>query len=341
MVGTTPGAVDAIVTYETFVLDSTSPLILKMGNDVAVESATSVLREDITNLRIKEIDSIRDLDYPVKVAHAEVFYVGHGNQNGLQIGNDVVAWETMRGKIDSSPAVHHWVIACDSNNILRPKDRSITAIPGEIDAVVSSHIALAVRDNALTQEPNSHLQKAMEHYQDIQNGVTDKLPLALAVGGGGDSSGSSGGSSQPAGYWSAEEIIFAIIDFAIWFITTVAVCQWATNPIANAAKACKTIIALKFISIGTYLIRWAMGSMSLTALLTAIFLQLFDLCYTIILYLKWYLIGSILTVFIPSCTIGVPNLVFSLILAVGLLVYWGYHVVRDFNDLDGTYQVHT
>jgi hypothetical protein len=314
-----------------------------MGNDVAVESATSVLREDITNARVKDVNSIEDLDYPVKVAHAEVFYVGHGNDAGLQIGDEVVSWETVRGKLDGSPAVHHWVIACESNNILRPQDRRITAIPGEIDAVVSSHIALAIRDNALNQGPEIHLQKAMAHYLDIQNGATESLPLLLVNEGGSSGGGSSGGSSgsTSSAVWSDQEKIFAGIDFVIWFICTVASCAWAKSPITYAARAIKWILASKMLQIAFYLYRFAVGNLDMMGLMVSCFITIVSAAWTIISYLAWYIAAAITAIFTAQVTLGGPSLVFTLVISLALLGYWGYHVIRDYNDPDGDYQIHT
>lgn len=159
--------------------ETTEPLILKLGNDLAINSAVNILTKNVVNSLVINIDSLRELQSYIENSHSSVFIVGHGSPVGLLVNRKVVSWNIInsiefKGK-------HEYFIACDSANGLITNSNKITAFSGVVDSRVASLSSAAINDfyNGETKSAESLLKSAVSYQKDIANGVRSILPLDI------------------------------------------------------------------------------------------------------------------------------------------------------------------
>ncbi len=126
-------------------LDSlTKPLIVKIGEDAAVNTAVSTLQKYLGSFRMVQIGSERELQ-TVLGSHVAIFIVGHGNSEGLggtpmQV---VLTWNSIKTFLQAYSKAKAYVIACDAQTSLENVNIKAFGTTGKIDAEIGALQALA------------------------------------------------------------------------------------------------------------------------------------------------------------------------------------------------------
>lgn len=116
----------------------TDPLVIQLGNDAVVSDSAMNLVEDINDAKLVYVDSVFTLMLICRKAIGELFYVGHGSEQGLQIGGALIAWTDVNAVLQRMPAKEHYFAACFSANIGEVQDKVVLGFPSIIDADVAS-----------------------------------------------------------------------------------------------------------------------------------------------------------------------------------------------------------
>lgn len=116
----------------------TGPLVLQLGNDDVTRDSAKQLSQEIDNARLFQVSSIFELGMINRKAIGQLFYVGHGSDEGLQIGANIVPWDIVKTVVEKTPAKEHYFAACFSNNIGEVEGKLVLGFPSTVDADVAS-----------------------------------------------------------------------------------------------------------------------------------------------------------------------------------------------------------
>ncbi|MFX1565692.1 MAG: hypothetical protein ACFFCH_06865 [Promethearchaeota archaeon] len=116
----------------------TDPLVIQFGNDAVIRNSAKKLVGEVNNAKLVYVDSLATLMLICRKAIGELFYVGHGSEQGLHIGEDLISWNDINSVIQRMPATEHYFAACFSANIGKVKDKLVLGFPSIIDADVAS-----------------------------------------------------------------------------------------------------------------------------------------------------------------------------------------------------------
>lgn len=128
----------AQIWFSTDAIPITGPLVLQLGNDRAVRDSAKQLSQEIDKARLLYVGSLVELRMICRKAIGQLFYVSHGSEKGLQIGLNIVDWNTIHSVVEKTPAKEHYFAACFSNNIGKIEDKTVLGFPSIIDAEVAS-----------------------------------------------------------------------------------------------------------------------------------------------------------------------------------------------------------
>jgi len=305
------------------VLDQSSPLILKLGDDEAIDSSIAIIDSHVSNARIKEVSSQDQLLTYTRSSYSEVFYVGHGTPAGLAVNDQIMSWNAI--KEVQFKGVKQYFVSCNSGVMDSPR---AIGFAGEVDAeLAASYCAI---DYALTERLDAApaFAEFMGIFESKMNGE-QILPLYMDEGGGG---GGGGGSPPPTPVWGTCEKIFAAIEFAIWAITTCAACCWAYDALRFSAVAIQWKIGANCVSIAVSILKYFLGQIDLWGLISSIFVTLVSIMWDIINYTAFWVCAAIATIFGAEVATGGWGFYLAIVIGVAQLAWLIYRVVNDAND---------
>jgi hypothetical protein len=128
----------------------TCPAILQLGDDATVSDGAANLAYYIGGVRIS-IVSVSQLEWVVRKAVDQVFYVGHGSPAGIVVGADLVSWAEFLNIVMHSPAKEHYFGACYSSLIGRQDSKMLVGFDGAVDVDVAVLLLAAVAYGARSQ----------------------------------------------------------------------------------------------------------------------------------------------------------------------------------------------
>lgn len=112
--------------------------MIQLGNDPVIRDSAKKLVGEVNNAKLVYVDSLVTLMLICRKAIGELFYVGHGSEQGLVIGVDLISWNDINSAIQRMPANEHYFAACFSANIGKVKDKLVLGFSNIIDADVAS-----------------------------------------------------------------------------------------------------------------------------------------------------------------------------------------------------------
>ncbi len=172
---------------KTFYIESTSPTIIALGNDEAIQTAVREIKNNIPNSRIKEINDYSTLKETFPVYAKYIFYVGHGEETGLLVGTSLISWDDINTLALNFKGVRQFFVACHSDSIVTT---GRTTFSGKIDAIVAAKISVTwskIYDNPkITLENTLPIIKmvneiVMREYA-LSNGEEEVISLATESG---------------------------------------------------------------------------------------------------------------------------------------------------------------
>lgn len=93
---------------------STAPLIIKLGEDKAIDYTVQKITMFIPSANIVSINSMNSLTTASRSFGGYVIYVGHGEISGLHVGNTLVSWTDIKTMIQNSPSSTYILASCYS-----------------------------------------------------------------------------------------------------------------------------------------------------------------------------------------------------------------------------------
>ncbi len=117
-------------------------LIVKIGDDAAVNTAVQTLQHYLASYRLVSITSEQELHQTLGSAVA-IFIVGHGNAKGLGTATHlIVTWSTIKTFLQPYSSAKAYVIACDAKSALNEYNINAFGTFGTIDAEIGALMAL-------------------------------------------------------------------------------------------------------------------------------------------------------------------------------------------------------
>lgn len=115
------------------------PVILQFGEDTTLSKTTTILEENIEDVRVEIVETRAELDHQLWLSRQEIFYVAHGTPEGFQLGEELVDWDILKTEIaESHRGTEHYIAACYSTNAL-VENKPIVTYNDEIDATVAAY----------------------------------------------------------------------------------------------------------------------------------------------------------------------------------------------------------
>lgn len=167
--------------------NSTSPAILSLGDDEAIQAAIKEIRDELPNSRVIEINDYNKLQKTFPHYSKYLFYVGHGETSGLQVGSLLVPWEDINSIAASYRGFHQFFVSCYSDSIASTER---TTFSGSVDAIIAAKISvIKVRlyeTNHFTSKNALSIVEAINEiltrHNALYNGEELVIPLATESG---------------------------------------------------------------------------------------------------------------------------------------------------------------
>jgi len=151
-----------------------SSLIVYMeSGDSTINLAIENIKQNYHNVIIVEYES---LHYALVLSRVlgPVIWIGHGNEEGIQIDNHIISWKEASELVDITKGKDIF-LSCNSYKILEYSNKADVITFGDfVDVNVASNIALF----AITKNFN-FIQKALKNYKTIESGKQRFLPLRI------------------------------------------------------------------------------------------------------------------------------------------------------------------
>ncbi|MHA1583415.1 MAG: hypothetical protein ACTSYM_13085 [Candidatus Baldrarchaeia archaeon] len=124
-----------------------SPVIVVLSGDEPVMYTANKIGELLQNAMIVEKNSMFGTLILMR-AVGEVIYVGHGTQQGIKVGGNIVGWENFAKEIRHIPSKTIYVAACYSENLAKIAEKKglsklIFGFRGLVDADEAAYITTA------------------------------------------------------------------------------------------------------------------------------------------------------------------------------------------------------
>jgi hypothetical protein len=100
-----------------FYFPITYPIVLQFGNDQTLDSTARTLSSNIEHSKIVHVSMAGELDNIERKACQAIFYVGHGTEEGLKLGNELISWSKFSELIASTSSKEHYFAACYSSGV--------------------------------------------------------------------------------------------------------------------------------------------------------------------------------------------------------------------------------
>jgi hypothetical protein len=173
----------AQIWFSSDAIPITDPLVIQLGNDAAIRNSAQKLIEDINDAKIVYVDSLIALTLICRKAIGAIFYVGHGSEQGLQIGVELIAWNEINSALQRMPAKEHYFAACFSTNIGKVQDKLVLGFPTIIDADVAS-LLIVMTYSYIHRQYNEVAQLIQQFFTEslLAKVIQPENPLYYVVG---------------------------------------------------------------------------------------------------------------------------------------------------------------
>lgn len=126
----------------------TSPVIVVLSGDEPVIYTANKISELLQNAIIVKKNNIFE-NLILMRAVGEVIYVGHGTQQGIKVGGNIVSWENFAKEIHRFPSKTIYVAACYSENLAKIVEKKglsklIFGFKGLVDVDEAAYITTAI-----------------------------------------------------------------------------------------------------------------------------------------------------------------------------------------------------
>ena len=95
---------------------ASEPVILKLGDDNAIDYTIEKIKMFIPNARVITISDMNMLKAASSSSTQFVIFVGHGETRGLAVGRDFVSWNDVKAIIKDSPSMAYLLASCYSKS---------------------------------------------------------------------------------------------------------------------------------------------------------------------------------------------------------------------------------
>ncbi|MDO8122752.1 MAG: hypothetical protein Q6364_00010 [Candidatus Hermodarchaeota archaeon] len=92
-----------------------------MSDDITIRDIVQTFKQNIDGAQIVKINDPRQLNFILSRAISEVFYVGHGHEEGVNVGYREISWNELSHYVDLSRSELHYFAMCYSGNIKTQK----------------------------------------------------------------------------------------------------------------------------------------------------------------------------------------------------------------------------
>ncbi|MHA1582355.1 MAG: hypothetical protein ACTSYM_07685 [Candidatus Baldrarchaeia archaeon] len=120
-----------------------SPVVICFGNDEAVKIAREVIVSRVPAIVLSYNNPWKHL-YLIRAQ--TVIYIGHGGEKGIH-SNKLVTWNQLRNLIETTPAKHSYILACNSYQVAEEidrDDREVIGFKGVVDAELGALAVVAL-----------------------------------------------------------------------------------------------------------------------------------------------------------------------------------------------------
>lgn len=124
--------------------EANTPVIIQFGTDEATSTAANSLSSYL-NEKVRLNPTLAEFINIERSHYTEIFIIGHGTEQGLLIGENILKWEDLAEIVDTSPSSRHSILACQSNSLME-NEKVILGFDGIVDAEVATSIAIAKHD---------------------------------------------------------------------------------------------------------------------------------------------------------------------------------------------------
>lgn len=107
------------------------PLIIKLGDDKAIDYTVEkilVFAPTVSVISINDLNALKSTSLPIA---GYIIYVGHGAENGLLIGDNLVSWNDVKNVIQNSPS--SYMIAACYSKAGEIEGKATFSFPGKVD----------------------------------------------------------------------------------------------------------------------------------------------------------------------------------------------------------------
>jgi len=122
----------------------TGPVILQLGSDPIVTDGAKQLAHYIDGAHLFHVPSLFHLKRIVYKTIGQIFYVGHGTEEGLVIGAELILWRHIEDIVADSPSQEHYFAACFSHLPGGIKGKIALGFEGMVDVDVATILLAAV-----------------------------------------------------------------------------------------------------------------------------------------------------------------------------------------------------
>lgn len=168
--------VPALILGENFPI--TGPVIIGLASDGAAKSTASQLRQNIPNSKFVRISNENQLARLVQRVIGEIFYVGHGAEQGLQVGSSLLSWSQVSKIIQESISSEHYFAACFSAKITYNRNNKfVVGFPSIIDADVAAFVLTGLWQYVHKSEISESLVRNFVDSNGLEKILSPQQPL--------------------------------------------------------------------------------------------------------------------------------------------------------------------
>ena len=118
-----------------------NPLVITFGQDDLISDTAKTLASNIEEAVVIPISNLLELQLVERKAAREVFYVGHGSEEGIHMGSQIVEWSCIDEILDRSASPLHYLATCESSNV--DTEKPVFTFEGPVDADLAASAILA------------------------------------------------------------------------------------------------------------------------------------------------------------------------------------------------------
>lgn len=119
------------------------PVVVVLSGDEPVMYTANKIGELLQNAMVVEKESVFGTLILMR-AVGEVIYVGHGTQQGIKVGGNIVSWESFTEEIRHIPSKTIYVAACYSENLAKiEKTKMVFGFKGLVDVDEAAYLTTA------------------------------------------------------------------------------------------------------------------------------------------------------------------------------------------------------